>query len=34
VHHRDGNVRNNNPTNLQVMMRSEHSKLHAKLRQH
>jgi len=28
VHHRDGNKRNNRYSNLQVMSRSKHSKLH------
>lgn len=32
VHHVDGNKSNNNPANLQVLTRSEHSKLHAKRR--
>ena len=32
VHHRDGNKRNNNPANIQVMERSDHSSLHAKKR--
>lgn len=30
VHHIDGNRLNNNPSNLQIMDRSEHSKLHNK----
>ncbi len=30
VHHRDGDKSNFTPSNLQVMSRSEHSKLHAK----
>lgn len=29
VHHKDGNKLNNSPDNLQVMSRSDHSKLHA-----
>ena len=28
VHHRDGNKRNNRPSNLQVMSRSKHWKVH------
>jgi len=32
VHHRDGNKLNNKRSNLQVMNRSSHSKLHAKKR--
>lgn len=28
VHHIDGNVKNNDPKNLQVVTRSEHSKIH------
>lgn len=32
VHHIDENKHNNSPDNLQLMTRSEHSKLHAKLR--
>lgn len=34
VHHKDNNKRNNNPDNLQVMTRSEHSRLHALERHH
>lgn len=30
VHHIDGNKQNNKPSNLQVMTRSEHNKLHMK----
>ena len=33
VHHIDGNKRNNAPENLQVMTRSEHSRLHMMQRQ-
>ena len=32
VHHKDGNKLNNKRDNLQVMKRSDHSKLHAKKR--
>lgn len=32
VHHRDGNKRNNRPSNLQVMSRSMHWKKHHKKR--
>ena len=32
VHHKDGNKRNNNPNNLWVMSRSNHSKLHSRKR--
>ena len=32
VHHRDGNKRNNSPSNLQVMSRRDHSSLHARER--
>jgi hypothetical protein len=32
VHHRDGNKRNNRRSNLSIMKRSSHSKLHAKKR--
>lgn len=32
VHHRDENKRNNRPSNLLVMSRSEHASLHAKKR--
>lgn len=32
VHHKDGNKTNFRASNLQVMSRSEHSKLHAKQR--
>lgn len=32
VHHKDGNKRNNNPSNLQVMWRSGHSRLEARKR--
>ena len=32
VHHRDGNKLNNRRSNLQVMKRSSHSRLHAKNR--
>ena len=28
VHHRDGNKRNNDPENLQVMTQSEHCRIH------
>lgn len=28
IHHKDGNKRNNNPRNLQILNRSEHSALH------
>ena len=28
VHHKDGNPHNNKPSNLQVMTRSEHTRLH------
>ncbi|MCH5165513.1 MAG: HNH endonuclease [Clostridiales bacterium] len=28
VHHRDGNKRNNRPSNLQVMSRSQHARIH------
>ena len=28
VHHKDNNPRNNDPTNLEVMTRSAHAKLH------
>lgn len=31
VHHIDGDKRNNSPSNLKVMTRSEHSRYHAKL---
>lgn len=30
VHHKDGNINNNNITNLQLMTKSEHMKLHRK----
>ena len=30
IHHKDGNVKNNNPSNLRVMTRSEHTKSHWK----
>lgn len=33
VHHKDGNKQNNDPSNLEVMNRIEHLKLHAKERQ-
>jgi hypothetical protein len=33
VHHKDGNKLNNDPSNLQVMSRSDHGKLHASQRQ-
>lgn len=32
VHHKDGNKLNNSRTNLQVMPRKSHSRLHAKKR--
>jgi len=32
VHHIDGNKQNNQPSNLRVMSRSDHSSLHAKKR--
>ena len=32
VHHRDGNKLNNRRNNLQIMSRSQHSRLHAKKR--
>ena len=32
VHHRDGNKRNNRRSNLQVMKRSSHSRLHLRKR--
>ncbi len=32
VHHADGNHRNNSPSNLVLMTRGEHARLHAKLR--
>ena len=32
VHHRDGNKRNNRRSNLQVMKRSSHSRLHTRKR--
>ena len=32
VHHKDQNRKNNDPSNLQLMTRSEHQKLHMKLR--
>ncbi len=32
VHHKDGNKRNNHPANLQVMDRSDHSRLEARKR--
>lgn len=28
VHHKDGNKRNNHPSNLEIMSRSDHAKLH------
>lgn len=28
VHHKDGNKKNNNPENLEIMSRSDHAKLH------
>jgi len=31
VHHRDGNKHNNNPDNLEVMSRAEHTRLHRHL---
>ncbi len=31
VHHKDGNPRNNNPDNLQVMHKSEHNQLHEEM---
>ena len=34
VHHRDGNIKNNNPGNLDVMSRKEHALLHSSLRGH
>lgn len=30
VHHKDGNPHNNKPSNLQIMTRSEHTRLHIK----
>lgn len=30
VHHKDGNKKNNDPKNLQVMTQSEHCKVHFK----
>lgn len=30
VHHKDGDKSNFNPSNLQIMSRSDHSRLHAK----
>ena len=32
VHHIDGNKRNNDPSNLTIMSRAEHAKLHARMR--
>jgi len=32
VHHRDGNKRNNSRSNLQIMSRSSHSRLHSRKR--
>ena len=32
VHHRDGDKQNNDPSNLRIMSRSDHSRLHAKQR--
>ncbi len=32
VHHKDGNHKNDDPSNLRLMTVSEHRKLHAKLR--
>jgi hypothetical protein len=32
VHHKDGNKQNNHPSNLQVMDRSDHSRLEARKR--
>ena len=34
VHHKDGNRRNNRRSNLQVMSRSSHSRLHAQKRRY
>ncbi len=34
VHHKDGNKLNNNPNNLSVMDRDEHSSLHARKRRY
>lgn len=32
VHHKDGNKRNNDPANLEVMTQSEHCRLHTRIR--